>query len=193
MSLTAAAYARMLKLLLPPGKLWQLEPGSLLSCVMLSAGDELVRVSGRGEDLIEESDPRTADELLPDFERVLEIVADGTLAERRARVVARLIARQRFRPADYQLALALLLGQDAEDVVVIERGRAFAVLVNDDREIYRFFIYRDPALAGSYDLAGAQALVDGMSPSHTQGHVIESIDFRCDDPLSLCDRDLLGV
>jgi hypothetical protein len=65
--------------------------------------------------------------------------------------------------------------------------------MGDDREIYRFFVYRDPALPGTYDIEGAQALVDDISPSQTAGYVVESIDFLCDDPYSLCDRDLLGA
>jgi len=90
-------------------------------------------------------------------------------------------------------ALAPLLAQAPADVVVIERTRAFAIAVGDDREIYRFFIYRDPTLPDVYFLASAQAQVDRMQPSHTEGTVVESINFLCDDPHSLCDRDLLGA
>ena len=194
MGLTAEAYARAMALLLPPGRIWRVVGGSLTMGALTGAGDELVRVGERGQDLIRESDPRTADELLPDFERVLALDSTGTLDERRARVVARLIARQRYRPVDFQEALAPLLGQDPEDVVVIERTHAQAILIDPDgREIFRFFIYRDPGLPGTYDLAAAQDLVDAIKPAHTMGHVIESIDFLCDDPYSLCDRDLLGV
>ena len=191
--LAAAAYARMMKALLPPGKKWNLQPDSTLTAVFLACGDELARISQRSADLIEESDPRTTSELLAEWERMLGLGADGTEDDRRARVVSLVIRRQRFRPVDFQAALAPLLGQDEGDVVVIERGRAFAVAVGDDREIYRFFIYRDPAEPGGYDLEAAQSLVDRMSPARSRGHVIESIAFKCDDPFSLCDRDLLGV
>jgi hypothetical protein len=71
--------------------------------------------------------------------------------------------------------------------------QAFAASIDDDPEIYRFFIHRDPASAGTYYLDSAQEIVDAIKPSHTDGHVIESIDFLCDDPYSLCDRDLLGA
>jgi Uncharacterised protein conserved in bacteria (DUF2313) len=188
----AESYARMMKALLPPGKLWKLV-GSKLEDVFLGASDELVRLHGRTQDLLAESDPRQATELLPEFEAMLALTPSGTLAERRARVVARLVRRQRFRPVDFQTVLAPLLGQAAGDVVVIERGRAFAILVANDREIYRFYIYRDPSAPGTYDLAGAQAMVDAMKPSHTVGKVIESVSFKCDDPHSLCNRDLLGA
>jgi uncharacterized protein YmfQ (DUF2313 family) len=190
---TVAAYARMLKALLPPSKIWKLDADGVLSAVALGSADELERVDGRVRDLLEEADPRTTLELLPDFERVLGLVSEGSLDERRARVVAQLLRRQRFRPVDFQEALAPLLGQDAADVVVIETSRAQAIAVGDDREIYRFFIYRDPGLPGSYDIASAQDIVDRMKPSHTLGHVIESTSFLCEAPSSLCDRDRLGV
>jgi hypothetical protein len=192
-ALTAEAFARMFKALLPPGKLWRHDSDSVLSKVLLASADELERVDQRARDLIEESDPRTATELLPDYERELGLVAEGTVEQRRARVVALLLRRQRFRPVDFQQVLAPLLGQAAGDVVVIERGRAFAVLVGDDREIYRFFVYRDPDAPGDYDLEAAQDLIDKMKPTHTAGYAIESVNFLCEDEHSLCDRDLIGA
>lgn len=191
--MNAAAYARMLRQLLPPGRLWRLDADSVLSKVLLGAADELERIDLRGQTLSWESDPRYATELLPDFEADLGLVAEGSLDERRQRVVARLVARQRVRPVDYQNALAPLLGLTPAQVVVIERTAAQAAAMNDQKEKYRFFIYRNPALAGTWNVAEAQALVDDMAHSYTKGHVIESINFLCDDPRSLCDRDILGV
>jgi uncharacterized protein YmfQ (DUF2313 family) len=188
---SAEAYARMLKSLLPPG-IWRTDADGKLGKLLLACGDELARISGRAADLIEEADPRTADELLPDFERLLDLSSDGTMAERRARVVAHLVLRQGYRPQDFREVLAPLLGLDPDDVVVIERGRDFAIAIDDAQEIYRFFVYRDPTEPGDYFLDSAQAVVDAMKPSHTAGHVIESVDFLCDDEFSLCDRDILG-
>lgn len=189
---TAIAYAAMQKLLLPRGKLWDLAPTSLLSAIFLAAGDELVRISARAVDLARESHAPTTSELLGDFEAQLDLIADGSEAERIARVVARLISRQRFRPTDLQLALASLLGQDAADVVIIETSAADAAATGDQEIIYLYHVYRDPALPGSYDLEGAQSLLDDISHSHTQGRACESISFICEDPQSLCDRDLIG-
>jgi uncharacterized protein YmfQ (DUF2313 family) len=188
---SAEAYARMLKSLLPPG-IWRTDADSNMGKLLLACGDELARISVRAAALLEEADPRTASELLPDYERELDLSADGTDAERRARIVAHRTLRQGYRPADFREVLAPLLGQAADDVVVIERGRAFAVAVDDAQEIYRFFIFRDHSLAGTYYLDSAQGVVDAMKPAHTKGHVIESIDAECDDEFSLCDRDLIG-
>jgi Uncharacterised protein conserved in bacteria (DUF2313) len=178
--------------LLPPGRLWRFLDAHL-SDLFLGAADELARLDARGDDLLNEAEPSTATELLPEFERELGLDQAPTIEERRARVVARTVARQRYRPVDFRISLAPLLGQEPDDVVVIERSHAEAVAMGDDREIFRFFIYRDPSLPGDYFLESAQAQVDKIKPSHTKGHVIESIDFLCDDPFSLCDRDLLGA
>lgn len=190
----AAAYAGMLAALLPP-KLWSLILGaSTLYALLLACADELARLDGRAGDLLNEADPSTAVELLPEYERELRLTPGATsIDERRGNVVARLVRRQRFRPADFRQALAPLLGQAADDVVVIERTRAFAIAIGDDREIFRFFIYRDPALSGTPFITSAQVMVDEMKPSHTVGTVIESVAAIYDDPHSLYDRDLMGT
>jgi hypothetical protein len=185
----------MMAALLPPGKVWRLIGDSILSLLFKACADELGRLDGRVLDLLDEADPTTADELLPEYERELAQPSTGTIDERRARIIARLIARQRYRPVEFQNALAPLLGQDPADVVVIERTPTFSATIGNltGDEIYRFFIYRDPTLPGAYQLDAAQALVDQIKPSHTEGYVIESINLLCDDPHSLCDRDLLGA
>lgn len=189
--MSVSDYARQMRQLLPPGRLWKLV-GSWIDGLLLGAAEELQRVDDRGQALFYETDPRTANELLPEFEEEYGFVAEGTLDERRARVVARELAEPRVRPADFQTALAPLLGQATEDVVVIERSSAQALAMGDQREIYSFSIYRDPAAPGGYDLDAAQDLVNDMAHSHTKGYLIESVDFLCDDEFSLCDRDLLG-
>lgn len=186
-------YTSMLLALLPPGKLWRPTSGSTLYKVAQAAADELTRVHGRADDMQNEADPSTTVELLPEWERMLGLDAAATTAERQAAIVSRMIARQRYRPVDIQQALAPLLGLDPADVDVIERTHAFAVSLGDQREIFRFFVYRNPALPGTYFVASAQALLDSIKPSHTLGYVIESVSFKCDDAFSLCDRDLLGA
>jgi hypothetical protein len=194
LGLIAEAYQRLLLALLPPGRLWRLiGEESFIGQIFLGTADELARLDARAGDLLNESVPSTAVELLPEYEDELGIETAATLAERQARVTSRYVARQRFRPIDFQNALAPLLGQAAGAVVVMERTTADALSMADVREVFRFFIYRDPTLPGTYYLEAAQELVDKIKPSHTKGHVIESISMLCDDPFSLCDRDLLGA
>ena len=190
---TAEAYARMQKALLPPGRLWSLVPASLLTKAFLAAGDELARVSGRAADLVEESDPRTTTELIEDYERELALDATGTTQNRRDRIEELRTRQQRFRPADVKAALAVALDLAVADIDVIETSRADAIAMADDNEIYRFHVYRDPGLAGTPDIAQAQIELDTFAHSHTKGTVCESISMICDDPESLCDRDLIGI
>jgi hypothetical protein len=189
-----APYTRMMINLLPPGKVWRLIPGaSTLYALLDGLAVSLTRLDRRARDLLVESHPPTAFELLPEYEAELDLDEASTTAERQARIVARTIARQRYRPVDFQNALAPLFGVDPVDVVVIETSHADAVAIGDVREIFRFYIYRNPSLPGLYYVDSAQELVDQIKPSHTAGHIIESIDFLCDSPLDLCDRDLLGA
>lgn len=166
---------------------------SVLSKLFRGCADELARVEGRANDLLNESLPSLTVELLPEYEAELGLDSTGTDAERIARVVAHVIARQRYRPADFQTALAPLLGLAAASIVVIERTAAQAAAMGDVREIFRFFIFRDPNLPGTYYVTSAQELVDKIKPSHTLGYVIESNNFLTDDPFSLTDRDILGA
>lgn len=92
------SYFSLLKKLLPPGR-WNLEDDSNVSGVLRASADELERVGDRAEQLIEESDPRTATETIEDWERVLGLPNEqipeipGTLAERRVAVTAQYVAR----------------------------------------------------------------------------------------------------
>lgn len=192
-SFSAEQYAAVLRQLLPPGR-FDWEAGTVLRNLLLACGDELARVSGRVLDLIEESHVQTASELLDDLDRVyFGAVQTGTDEERRDKLQAQATRRQRNRPADFQDVLASVLDLAPNQVVVLEQDRAHAILVNDDKEIFRFYIYRNPLLPGTYSVDTAQEILDGMSPSHTVGHIIESQDMKCDEATSLCDRDRLGA
>jgi hypothetical protein len=60
------------------------------------------------------------------------------------------------------------------------------------RQVYRWYVHRDPGLAGTGDIAGAQVVVNRMRPAHTLGLVCETDAAECDDTYSRCDRDPLG-
>lgn len=68
MALSAVAYAALLAGLMPRGPAWN----DQVDAHMVAAwADELARLDARVDVLIEQVDPRTADELLVDWERVL--------------------------------------------------------------------------------------------------------------------------
>ncbi len=120
-----SAYGRQLKQLLPPGSVWFLESGSKIDRVLLAISDELSRIDARGLDLINESDPRTADETIGDWERILSLPDErvteisAVLAERRLAVTQKYTAGKGQNEAFY-IALALACGY----VVTISRFTA---------------------------------------------------------------------
>lgn len=65
-----AAYARQMAQLLPKGPAWNFAPDSPFARMLLALGAEFARIDSRSLDLVEEADPRTTLELLPDWERV---------------------------------------------------------------------------------------------------------------------------
>lgn len=99
MGMTAEQYARQLKQLLPPGRLWNLLAGSWIEKVLLAIGDEFERVDTRGSDLVDESFPSTTDEMLSEWEAALGLPDDCdedlslTDDERRDRITEKLISR----------------------------------------------------------------------------------------------------
>lgn len=193
--ISAVEFARMLIRLWPPGR-FLTDPDSVIYKLMLANGDELARLQQRQIDLLEEADPRTTSELLPEWERQYGLTdTSGTDDERRARLQTRILSLFGFstRPADYQQMLAPVLDLDPAQVQVIEISAAAAAAVNRPRDVYKFYIFRDPALPGAPDLVFAQDEVDRVKHSHTRGTVIESVSFKTDDPKSLTDRDLLGL
>jgi uncharacterized protein YmfQ (DUF2313 family) len=192
MALSSEHYLEQLMALLPRGRLWQVI-GPKFRGILWAAADEFARVDGRAGAAMLEIDPRTAVETLDDWENLYGLEHTGTTAERQARLTSRVIASATARPEDFQQKLAPLLGLAPGDVQVIERTRADAIAMADDRAIYHFFILRDPDLSGTYDLAAAQVEADRMRHAHTRVTLIESDNFLCDDSYSLCDRDILGA
>jgi uncharacterized protein YmfQ (DUF2313 family) len=89
-------YIEQLKQLLPPGSAYSRDPGAVSEAVLGAIADELVAVHNRAQDVIDESDPRTTEELITDWERVLGLPdcvdLEETLEGRRNAVVGKLVA-----------------------------------------------------------------------------------------------------
>lgn len=192
MGLVAADYARMLVAHLPPGRAFRLV-GGVVRKLLDGIAEEFARIDARAADLLRESLPSKAVELLPEYESDLAVVAGATTAERQSAIVSRLVARQRYRPVDLAAALAPLLGIDAEELPVVETSVAQAASTGDPRNVYTFFVLRDWGSPGTYYLDRAQKLLDAIAPAHTRGIVAETNVAIVDDSHSLCDRDPVGV
>lgn len=86
---SATAYADQLAALLPQGRAWPRDGDAILMQLVAAEAAELARIDGRASDLFEECDPRSALEMLTDWERVaglpdLCIPIPESITERRA-------------------------------------------------------------------------------------------------------------
>jgi len=82
-------------------------------------------------------------------------------------------------------------GRQENNVEIIEHTLA-TVPAGDPEEKFHAFVHRDPDDAGTYQLDKAQRELDRAKQAHTYMRIGESDCFRCDDPYSLTDRDVLG-
>lgn len=111
----AGAYLDQLQQLLPTGPAWTRSPDANLTRLLDAVAQEFGRLDARTARLIEEADPRTALELLPEWERVagLPDTCSGQIAvtvpERRSAVVSKITARGGQSIA-YMTAMAASLG-----------------------------------------------------------------------------------
>lgn len=113
-----AAYRDQLIALLPPGAAWTVEPGSRRWQLLTAMAAEFARVDGRAADLREEADPRTAVELLTDWERVCGLPDPcagpaETIAERRQRIL-RVLTSRGGQSRAYFIGVAAALGYAIE-------------------------------------------------------------------------------
>ena len=119
MGLTAAAYRSQLQALLPPGDAWPRTADATLTKLLDGIAEELARIDGRALSAVDESDGRSALELLTDWERVCGLPdscsagLNATLQERRNAVIARLTALGGASRA-YFIALAASMGYTIE-------------------------------------------------------------------------------
>ncbi len=94
---TEADYSRQLVALLPPGPAWELEQAPAIHQVLAGLAPEFARVDARVSDMIDEADPLTVRELVPDWERVMGLPdpcmgATPAFEDRRKAVRARHVA-----------------------------------------------------------------------------------------------------
>lgn len=118
--MSAEAYRAQLQALLPPGEIvWSRDPDSELGRLLAAKGEGLAHVDARAKQLIDESMPGSALELLPDWERVVGLPdacsteLASTIAERRMHVVAKLTMRGGASKAWF-IAYAAKLGYEIE-------------------------------------------------------------------------------
>ena len=114
MAFNTTNYLRLLQALLPKGRAWNRDDGSMLTEVLQAQADELARVDGRSDVLLNERDTRLTSELLIEHETDLGLpdtcsTEGETIQERRRAAHAKLIALGQQNPA-YFIELALAFG-----------------------------------------------------------------------------------
>lgn len=113
MGLTVEDYGQALLGLMPTGPAWPKDEGSPAFLLLAGLAQELFRVDGREDTLLNEADPRTAIELLPDWERITGLSANASLntALRQLAVTTKLTSRGGQTPA-YFIAVGAALGYE---------------------------------------------------------------------------------
>lgn len=127
-----AAHGRQLGTLLPPGRAWSQEPNGTQAALLEGLAHEFANVEARIEDLLREQDPKRALETLVDWEDAFGLPdpcvgVPVTIAERRAAIIARLVAIAGGSAADL-IGLAATLGFEVRIVEhrPFEAGRSRA-------------------------------------------------------------------
>ena len=92
----AADYLNQLQALLPRGLAWAKEQASNLTLLLAAWADEFARVDLRCDELVNEADPRSAFELLPDWERIAGlpdpcVTIGQSIDQRQSALVSKLI------------------------------------------------------------------------------------------------------
>lgn len=191
--MTADAYRGQLQALLPSGAAWTREPDAVLTDLLDAQAQELARLDARAHALIEESDPRTATELLGDWENVLGLPdpcteAADTVPARRLACWRKLAFQAGQTPAFY-IAMAAAIGFAIEvhefdpDVDDHDDSLAAEVAAGRWRYIWRvhitnagsfhYFSAGDPAgslLLDGEPALGIECIITAARPAHT--HVI---------------------
>jgi len=187
MDLIIDAYLVALQALLPPGAAWSRDSDAVLTQLLAGLATELARVDGRSGDLVAQLDPRTSDEMLADWERLLGLpeicaLAVSTVQERRAAAYAKLTAtggasRQYFidlaAALGYQITIVeyfrFTAGSPAGYALTNDEGWRHTWRVNAGATTYRHF--RVGSAAGEALRSWGNALLECAltlrKPAHT--------------------------
>ena len=171
-TMPAAAYAIQLQALLPTGPAWPRDPDAVLGRLLAGWAEEFGRLDARAHQLLDETDPRSAYELLGDWERVLGLpdpctAAATTLSARRLACWRKLAFQSGQTPAFY-IAMAAAIGFEIEihefdpDVDDYDASLSAAVAAGRWRHIWRVHVLNGGTF--NYMVAGdpaGTALLDG--------------------------------
>lgn len=180
---TAAAYRDELLALLPLGQAWPRDPAATTGMLLLALADEFSRIDGRADDLLEEADPGTTLELLPDWERVAGLPdpcvrAPVSVAERRLAVVGR-IADRGGQSIPYFVEFAARYGYaiEIEECTSSDCGFDCGMALGDDG--WRFVWFVHVILAAEVFAAGLSFFTAGISVAGDYLSTFGAFDLEC--------------
>lgn len=189
--MSVEGYAAHLKALLPRGRVWARERGSVMSALISGLAEEFARIDRRSEELRRESDPRSATDLLPEWEKMLGLpdecsALSATLTARRQTAHAKMIGVGGLDRASIVAAVAALgyvitideLDQTRADAVAgldTTNGKwRFVWWVNADTRVERFSTLSrvDERLAVYPSLNELVCRIRAISPAHTHAEFV---------------------
>ena len=176
------SYASQLRALLPRGRLWEQPAESRFTRLIAGLAEELERCEGRAHDMLDEADPRSADELLAEWAALL-----GCAATTEA-VAAAFISRARQDDAFYQ-NIALLCGWTSG--LLFERAASTDTIMSCNSacnaSLYtwpaRSMTYVTPLIPEEGDTEALLAALDAAKQLHWRwlwepyGRLVENADF----------------
>lgn len=177
--------ARQLLRLLGPA--WQAPDGSVTAVDMLALGDALDALLDSLEGALDEAFPDTVTEMLDEWEAALALpsLPSQSVATRRTAILAATRAGFAGSPQAILAAIQTLV----PGATLLEPYAPQP----DPRRVFRLFV----GLGSSYDdietRTRVSAVLVRMQPAYAGHTLVSSTNFKCDDSLSLCDRDVLGV
>jgi hypothetical protein len=172
------------------GSAYQAPDGSVNASDALALGGALA--AGRATNLAVRAEmfADSVTQLLPEWEASygLAVRPDLSAGARQARLLAKVRASRAGTPAGILLAVRTLAPE-----ATLTENTAAAVAATNPRNVFRYAVTITAAHFADADLAGqVGALLAAMQPAHTDHTLTTRVGFRCDDPLSLVDRDCLG-
>lgn len=171
---TSAEYRHLQETLLPRGRIWR-RPGSALASLLDALGAEWARVHNRLLDVLEESDPRTADELLAEWLVALGLptpcaALPSTTADKRRLAHAAFIASGGNTPA-HIVAVAAALGLEVtvtEEQKPLRAGFRAGERCYSEAWAHVWTVVVPPESEGTLLLANLICLVQRQKPLHTR-------------------------
>ncbi len=155
----------------------------------LSVGDAVASVYDDSRTATDQAIVDTATVMLPEIEASysLTVRSDLSNAERQKRLLSKVRAARAGTPQDLKTAMS-----PYGPVLGVYENTAAAVASTNPAGVYIFAVlvtvaeFNDPNA-----LIQLRAIIEQMKPAMTKGSITTRVGFRCDDPASLLDRDVL--